>query len=124
MDMRYRCRECESIIHDNYLDTNIITGEAFCPVCSAPIDIYEDGETENYNKFKDILADNISVPNLVNFDDENDDALVIVLHETVKELRTEKRCPHCDAPLYCSDLPQYDYVCIECEENFDECEVR
>ena len=61
---------------------------------------------------------------LVNFDDENDDALLIHIHNIVKELRTDKKCPHCDASLYCSDLPQYDYVCIECEENFYECEVK
>ncbi len=122
--MRYVCSECESVIHENYLITNVITGEEFCPICSAPIDIYENGVTENYKKFKDILADNISVPALVNFDDENNDELVIIVHNIVKELLTDKKCPHCDALLYLSDLPDYEYVCIECEENFYGIEVK
>ena len=37
---------------------------------------------------------------------------------------TDKECPHCGSLLYCSDLPQYDYVCAECDENFYECEVK
>lgn len=34
-----------------------------------------------------------------------------------------KKCPHCDKTSYLSDLPQYDYVCLDCDENFYECEV-
>ncbi|MEE1301185.1 MAG: hypothetical protein UHD64_00255 [Bacteroidales bacterium] len=40
------------------------------------------------------------------------------------ELRTEAECPHCGCYLFKSDLPQYDYVCAECDENFYECEVK
>lgn len=123
--MRVRCNACMSIFDENYIKVNVITGVESCPICGrigCLMDVEE--ETENYKKFKEILVDNIGVPTLVNFDEENDDALVIAVHETVKELLTEKKCPHCDAPLYCSDLPQYDYICIECEENFYECEVN
>lgn len=123
--MRVRCNDCMSVFDENYIEVNIINGEESCPICGrigCLMDVEE--ETENYKRFKEILTDNIGVPTLVNFDEENDDALVIIVHNIVKELLTDKRCPHCDAPLYCSDLPQYDYVCIECEENFYECEVR
>ena len=34
------------------------------------------------------------------------------------ELRTEKECPRCGCYLFKSDLPQYDYVCAECDRNF------
>ena len=122
--MRYVCNECGTSFHENYLVTSVINGESFCPICSEPIDLYRDCETENYTKFKNILADRIGVPTLVNFDEENDDALVSVVHEIVKELTTDKKCPRCDAKLYCSDLSDYDYICVECEENFYECEVK
>lgn len=123
--MRVRCNDCMSIFDENYIEVNILSGEESCPICGRVgclMDVEE--ETENYKKFKETLVDNIGVPTLVNFDEENDDALVIIVHNIVKELLTDKRCPHCDALLYCSDLPQYDYVCIECEENFYECEVK
>lgn len=123
--MKVRCNDCMSIFDENYIEVDIINGEESCPICGRVgclMDVEE--ETENYKKFKEILVNNIGVPTLVNFDDENDDALVIIVHNIVKELLTDKRCPHCDAPLYCSDLPNYEYVCIECEENFYECEVK
>lgn len=37
---------------------------------------------------------------------------------------TNKECPHCGCDLFKSDLPQYDYVCAECDENFYESEVK
>lgn len=122
--MKVTCNHCESTFHEDYLAMNGITGELFCPICDMPIIFDENEETENYKKFKNVLEYNIGVPTLVNFDKENDDALVMIVHDIVKELKTDKKCPHCDAPLYCSDLPQYDYVCVECEENFYECEVK
>jgi hypothetical protein len=33
-------------------------------------------------------------------------------------LLTNERCPKCGKRLYLSDLPQYDYVCPWCDENF------
>lgn len=35
---------------------------------------------------------------------------------------TDKTCPRCGAPLYVSDNCAYPYVCIECDENFYDCE--
>ena len=40
-----------------------------------------------------------------------------------KELRTNKKCPHCGGTLYLSDVPHYEYVCPICDENFYEIEV-
>ena len=34
------------------------------------------------------------------------------------ELRTDKECPRCGCYLFKSDLPQYEYVCAECDQNF------
>lgn len=36
---------------------------------------------------------------------------------------TEKKCPKCGKPLFVSDLGGYDYVCLDCDENFDEYEL-
>lgn len=44
--------------------------------------------------------------------------------KVIDKCRTDKKCPHCGCYLFKSDLPQYNYVCAECNENFDECEVK
>lgn len=44
--------------------------------------------------------------------------------KVIDKCRTDKECPHCGCYLFKSDLPQYSYVCAECDENFDECEVK
>lgn len=36
----------------------------------------------------------------------------------ISDLRTKQLCPHCGTHLYKSDLPQYDYICVFCDENF------
>lgn len=38
-------------------------------------------------------------------------------------IKTDKFCPTCGKPLYKSDVLGYDYVCLECDENLDECEI-
>ena len=38
--------------------------------------------------------------------------------EIADKLRTEKECPKCGCYLFKSDLPQYEYVCAECDQNF------
>lgn len=42
----------------------------------------------------------------------------------INRFLTEKKCPRCKTLLFLSDLPQYDYVCGECDENFDNFELR
>lgn len=48
------------------------------------------------------------------------------LYRLVSQLESEdkKVCPRCGGLLYVSDLPQYDYVCPDCDENFYEGEVK
>ena len=124
--MRVRCNDCMSSFDENYIEKNLISGEESCPICGrigCLMDIEE--ETESYRKFRNLLTTNISVADPVYFNEcEDDDVFPILINSIVKALKTNKKCPHCDAPLYLSDLPQYDYVCIECEENFYECEVK
>ena len=40
------------------------------------------------------------------------------LKRLLSNLQTEEKCTKCGKDLYKSDLPQYDYYCIECDENF------
>ena len=46
------------------------------------------------------------------------------LETLYKKLETDKVCPRCGEKLWLSDLPEYDYVCSYCSENFYECEVQ
>ena len=46
------------------------------------------------------------------------------LMSVIEKCRTDRECPHCGCFLFKSDLPQYEYVCAECDENFYECEVK
>ena len=40
------------------------------------------------------------------------------LADLINSLTTDYKCTKCGGWLYCSDLPQYDFVCPECDENF------
>ena len=40
------------------------------------------------------------------------------LNDVIEKLRTNEDCIHCGNYLYLSDLPQYEYVCPACDENF------
>lgn len=46
------------------------------------------------------------------------------LMSVIEKCHTGRECPHCGCFVFKSDLPQYDYVCVECDENFYECEVK
>lgn len=84
----------------------------------------EQEETENYKKFKDILAENISIEALEQYDLGNSDELLREnVSDVVMRIATNKTCPKCGSNLFFSDLPKYDYVCTLCDENFFECEV-
>ena len=85
----------------------------------------EQTETENYRKFKEVLANTISVEALEEYVLGNpDDLMRMNAEDVIEKITTNKRCPKCGKTLYLSDLPQYDYVCTECDENFYECEVK
>lgn len=40
------------------------------------------------------------------------------LVKVIDQCRTDEECPQCGCYLFKSDLPQYNYVCAECNENF------
>ncbi len=39
-------------------------------------------------------------------------------------IKTDKCCPKCGEPLYVSHTLGYDYECLECDEDFYECECQ
>lgn len=45
-------------------------------------------------------------------------SLIEDMGDRLAEFRTGSPCSRCGQPLYLSDLPQYNAVCYECEENF------
>lgn len=82
-------------------------------------------ETENYRKFKEALVNTISAEALEEYILGNpDDLMRMNAEDVIEKITTSKRCPKCGKILYLSDLPQYDYVCTYCDENFYECEVK
>ncbi len=52
-------------------------------------------------------------------DEENIEKLKQKLH---KKYGTNKKCFKCGSQLLVSDLKQYTYLCLECDENFYEFE--
>lgn len=85
----------------------------------------EQEETENYRKFKEALANTISVQALEEYVcGDPDDLMRENTVDVIEKITTDKKCPKCGKTLYLSDLPQYDYVCAECDENFYESEVK
>ena len=46
-----------------------------------------------------------------------------IKEELIKKYGTDKKCPKCNAILLKSDLKEYKYLCVECNENFYNIEV-
>ena len=96
-------------------------------------------ETKNFKGYKEAIG-NISVTNicdlmeyinqLTTYIPENDHVLddlndiIEPFEKVINRVTTNKICPHCKSYLFKSDLPQYDYVCKICDENFYESEVK
>lgn len=62
-----------------------------------------------------------TVSAMVSDEPEWEDATNDVLYPfqiVIGKLLVGKQCPKCGKELFRSDLPQYDYLCIECNENF------
>lgn len=98
--------------------------------------------TENYTKYKRLMMTYMSITNLHNavallrtldedaalmYDRDTAESINCVkedFEDVLEHFRVGVRCPRCNSELYLSDLPQYDYVCVECDENFyaEECE--
>ena len=46
------------------------------------------------------------------------------IRETLfKKFGTNKKCCKCSSPLLISDLKEYEYLCLNCEENFYNFEI-
>lgn len=45
-------------------------------------------------------------------------------HKIFDEFGTNKKCFRCGSQLLVSDLPDYTYLCFECDENMYEFEVK
>lgn len=96
-------------------------------------------ETKNYKEYKEAMK-NISIVDICVLIDyieklsiyipENDHIfdnfydIINPFERIINKIKTNKICPHCKSYLFKSDLPQYDYVCQNCNENFYECEVK
>jgi formylmethanofuran dehydrogenase subunit E len=87
--------------------------------------------TQNFNAHRDVMGD-VSVRDIywaVNYMEhghKNDDSFDLddvyeSLASVLDKLRRSQQCPQCDEAyeIYVSDLPQYDFVCVRCNENFD-----
>ena len=120
--MKVQCNNCRSYFDEKYIKE--IESEEVCPCCGRAEYMVDAEETMNYLHFEHAVLNRISVADLVAFDDGTDECFDYVMHEIRKDIETDKECPRCGSKLYCSDLPEYDYVCVECEENFYECEVK
>ena len=73
-----------------------------------------------YQKFSDTVQRYGLNPNKVGIYE----ALKDVGEHLLKEIETDAICPRCGSKLFCSDLSDYDFVCISCDENFFGIEVK
>lgn len=46
-----------------------------------------------------------------------------ILDNIYRKFGTNRKCFRCCTRLVISDLPQYDYLCLQCDENFFYCET-
>ncbi len=65
---------------------------------------------------------------LLNEFENTDDSEIIkkgkLKYEIFDKFGTDKKCFKCGSQLLKSDLPDYSYLCFECDENMYEFEVR
>ena len=47
-----------------------------------------------------------------------------VTKKTLIPIKTKKICPRCAKRLFTSDIPEYSYLCTNCDENFYKFEVK
>lgn len=100
---------------------------------------YDAEATDNFIKQVEIMS-HISVSELANFIDlfnrvcslvptdnevfDDMETIIEPIYKACSDCRTDKDCPECGHSLYYSDLPQYDFCCPVCNENFYKCEVE
>lgn len=94
----------------------------------------DNAETEEFMAYKQKLLYNITPGDLLEAlnhiqalcaelsaeEEAVEDAMQYVEEAQKKllEFQTDNLCPRCGAPLFLSDLPQYEAVCYRCAENF------
>lgn len=52
------------------------------------------------------------------------ETIIEPLYAVTRKCKTNHKCPVCGGRLYLSDLPQYDFVCPQCSENYYDCEIK
>lgn len=95
--------------------------------------------TDNYSEHQKAI-NNLSVTDLIETVDyikllstfipennevlDNLDDVVKPFEKVIERLKTNVTCPHCGKELFKSDLPDYDFVCKDCDENFFTIETK
>lgn len=78
-------------------------------------------ETDEYKKFKEIIAENITADSLMEFVSSNGYTVETLLSnatDAVSQLASGVPCPRCGKILLYSDMPQYEYTCSGCHGYF------
>lgn len=52
------------------------------------------------------------------YEEENEDKQYKLEHQLHNKYGTNKKCAKCGKQLLISDLKQYKYLCLNCDENF------
>lgn len=64
---------------------------------------------------------------LIKYDNTDDSEILKkgkLKYEIFEKFGTDKKCFRCGSQLLVSDLPDYDYLCFECDENFYKFEAK
>lgn len=92
--------------------------------------------TKNYKLFIDQLKsviDFADIEDAINILKDDSNSIEAKLQRTIiartlewnlNRFKTDKKCPKCGKILYLSDLPQYDYMCSDCRENYFKGEIK
>lgn len=125
------CEREYIILGDEQVDVLSEDGHYWVQLCSGHVGPC----TENYTAHRDAIS-GLSITDIVKavdyaialsqfLDDDNEilddmDCILDPFYAVINKLRTAEICRHgdCGSYLYKSDLPQYDFVCPECDENF------
>ena len=57
------------------------------------------------------------------YDTEDTQKIQEIKNALFEQFATDKKCCKCSSPLLKSDLKEYKYLCIECDENFYNFEI-
>lgn len=58
------------------------------------------------------------------YTEDNEDKLKQIEHNLYSKYGIDKKCFRCGSQLLISDLKDYKYLCINCDENFYEFEIE